>query len=42
MTSIRIGAAAKRDLAEAKAWYADQASGLDRRFMEAFEAVIRD
>ena len=38
---LRLGAEAQRDVADAKAWYLDQAPGLDLRFQEELERTFR-
>jgi len=40
LTALRLGALAKNDLAQAGAWYAEQAPGLELRFATAVEAML--
>lgn len=40
MTRIRLSAEAKRDVREARDWYADQKSGLDLEFRDELDRTI--
>ena len=40
MTRIRLGAEAKRDVREARDWYADQKPGLDLEFRDELDRTL--